>query len=174
MISYTASNCDVPQREPLPRALPGPKILLAANSLPSPTLPRLAYPDEAKRLFPSRLPPNTVPTHVLPPPTPAQPTPLTTPQSSSSLIASATTLPHHNPPTTSSLSLVLHMTRTNNYASPTTPQSTSETFEPSGAYYSPVATALGPATDGFEDELQCFLDGVQSWRGGASALCDFL
>ncbi|CAI4211185.1 unnamed protein product [Parascedosporium putredinis] len=50
-------------------------------------------------------------------------------------------------------------------AGPTTPQSTQDMYDPSGAYYSPATTTFGPGNDGFEAELQFYLDGEQAWPG---------
>jgi len=38
-------------------------------------------------------------------------------------------------------------------------------YDPSGAYYSPATTTFGPGNDGFEAELQFYLDGEQAWPG---------
>jgi hypothetical protein len=46
-------------------------------------------------------------------------------------------------------------------------------YDPSSAYYSPATTALGPGTDGYEEQLQFYIDGQTetsdgSWVAGPS------
>ncbi|KEZ39365.1 hypothetical protein SAPIO_CDS10063 [Scedosporium apiospermum] len=65
-----------------------------------------------------------------------------------------------------SLSLILE-------TGPATPKSTTQDmYDPTGAYYSPATTTLGPGNDGFEGELQFYIDGAQAWPG-SSALFDY-